>query len=207
MAKSSGRAGIPFPLNPAQPVYVKRGDHGNRAPPGALLTRVAVNIDSVGNSRVIDGTADSADRAAQVAGTQSGAAESGPAETLSREEYSDQVRARGSPIGQRETSPRGAADSGQPGTQADVPEGRPADGAERTGQPAERITPLPTGPDESRERDTGPGRTGISPDTRWEGAWICRMAGRSASTWTATTTGCTRQQPTARQARRLARSY
>jgi len=34
-----------------------------------LLTRVAVSIDSVSNTRDIDGTADSADRAEQVAGT------------------------------------------------------------------------------------------------------------------------------------------
>jgi hypothetical protein len=136
-----------------------------------LLTRVAVSIDSGSNGRDIDGAADSADRAEQVAGTQSGAAESRPAETLGREEYSDQVRARGSPIGQRETSPRGAADSGQPGTQADVPEGRPADETERTGQLAERITPSPTGPEESPEGETAPGRTGTSPDTRWQDAW------------------------------------
>ena len=64
-----------------------------------------MSIDGAGNGRDIDGTADSADRAGQVADAQSGAAESRAAETLSRKEYSDQVRARGSPIGQRETSP------------------------------------------------------------------------------------------------------
>ena len=86
-----------------------------------------MSIDGVSSGRDTDDSVGGAERAEQVAGQQPGSAESRRAETLSREEYSDQVRARGSPIGQRETSQDGAADEGQRESRASGPEDRPSD--------------------------------------------------------------------------------
>jgi len=63
--------------------------------------------------------ADRPDRAEQAAGQQARAGDRQPAERLSREEYSDRVRARGSPLGQHDTPTRGTGDSGQPGASPD----------------------------------------------------------------------------------------
>lgn len=95
-----------------------------------------MGIDSVSNEPAIDGAADRGDRAEQTAGQQSSAGDHRPAETLSREEYSDQVRARGSPIGQHDKPPRDTTESGQtraPEGTSQVPEsdrlnGRPPEG-------------------------------------------------------------------------------
>ena len=86
-----------------------------------------MGIDSDSSGPDTGDTADRADRAEQTAGQQPSADDHRPAETLSREEYSDHVRARGSPIGQHDTPPREAAESGEPGTLAGPPEAPVAD--------------------------------------------------------------------------------
>jgi hypothetical protein len=118
-----------------------------------------VNIDSASSGGGTDSTADGAERTEQAPNDQQpSAAESRPAETLSRQEYSDQVRARGSPIGRPETQQPEAADNGQPGTQVGPAEGRPADHVDSRSHDADDA-------DEAQERDA------TSPEIRWEGAW------------------------------------
>ena len=126
--------------------------------------------------------ADRPDRAdEQAADQQARAGDRQPAERLSREEYSDRVRARGSPLGQHDTPTRGTGDSGQPGASPDKREvpvsdhlnGRSRDPDLNTSDiasgPGHRsnIADVPKTPQPARAETAGPARRALRRQAGW----------------------------------------
>jgi hypothetical protein len=138
---------------------------------------IAMSIDGGPTDRDLDGTADGADHAGQGDGRQP-RTDRQPAETLTRAEYADQVRARTSPIAQQET-PRGTesgndgpdtedravgtAETSQPGPAPDQPSRAEPDASQ------ERQESSPDQADDFAQPGSSSDATGDEP--HWEDAW------------------------------------